>query len=216
MSIQLADSRLLALFEAKIVAVLRAPSRVSLVPITEALLQGGITAIEVTTSTPDALKGIEDLREVYGDQILLGCGTVLDDQTARDAVSAGADFVVSPIFDPKIVEATLEVGALSIPGAFTPTEIYAAWKAGAHVVKVFPSTSLGPTYLKDILAPMPFLRLMPTGGVDAKSLAGWIGAGAFCVGAGSSLVRMDLIKAGHFGDLVYHAKMFRAAVHTLE
>ena len=120
-------------------------------------------------------------------------GTAIDAATARDAIAAGAQFVVSPVFDEEIVATARRYGKIVIPGAFTPTEILRAWSAGADVVKVFPSTAVGPQYFKDILAPLPQLRLTPTGGVDLKNVGDWIKAGAVFVGAGSSLVSKDAL-----------------------
>src|SRR5438132_8213817 len=131
-----------------VIAVIRAPSKEILIDIAQALLAGGVPGIEVTMSTPNAIAGIEMLAGKFGNKCVVGVGTVLDADVARDAISAGAEFVVSPMFDEKIVENTRRLGKISIPGAYTPTEIMRAWTAGADVVKVFPSTALGPTYFK--------------------------------------------------------------------
>src|SRR3982751_3540517 len=154
---------------AGVVAVIRASSKDQLLDIAAALLAGGVPAIEVTMSTPKAIAGIEQLADKLGDKAVIGVGTVIDPATARDAIAAGAQFVVSPVIDPEIVATARRYGKIMIPGAFTPTEILKAWTSGADVVKVFPSTALGPGYFKDILAPLPFLKLTPTGGVDAKN-----------------------------------------------
>ena len=160
------EQHMAAVVESGVVAVIRAQSREQLADIAQALLAGGVVAIEVTMSTPKAISGIEMLADRFGDRAVVGVGTCLDAATAADAIAAGAQFVVSPVFKPQIVETTRGYGKISIPGAFTPTEIYAAWSAGADVVKVFPSTALGPGYFKDLLAPLPQLRLTPTGGVE--------------------------------------------------
>jgi len=138
----------------------------------------------------------------------------LDSATCADAIHAGAQFVVSPIFEPQVVATTLRYGKISIPGAFTPTEIMQAWSAGADVVKVFPSTSLGPAYFKDLLAPLPQLRLTPTGGVDIKNAGDWIKAGAVFVGAGSALVTKDAMAKGDWTSITSNAKAFVAAVRA--
>lgn len=195
-----------------VVAVIRAQSKDQLKDIAAALLEGGVPSIEVTMSTPKAIAGIEMLADTLGDKGIVGVGTVLDAATARDAIAAGAQFVVSPILDPEIIATTKRYGKISIPGAFTPTEILKAWTAGADVVKVFPSTSLGPTYFKDILAPLPQVRLTPTGGVDLKNAADWIKAGAACLGAGSSLVTKDALAKSDWGAITANAKAFAAAV----
>src|SRR5205814_5090612 len=173
-----------------------APSSEVLFDIAQALLAGGVPAIEVTMSTPKAISGIEMLADKFGDKAVIGVGTCLDAATARDAISAGAQFVVSPAFDAQIVETTRRYGKISIPGAYTPTEILRAWTAGADVVKVFPATTLGPGYFKDILAPLPQVKLTPTGGVDIKTTPEWIKAGAVFVGAGTALVPKDSMANG--------------------
>jgi 2-dehydro-3-deoxyphosphogluconate aldolase/(4S)-4-hydroxy-2-oxoglutarate aldolase len=194
--------------DAGVVAVIRANSKDQLLGITEALLAGGVPSIEVTMSTPKAIAGIEMLADKFGDSAVIGVGTVIDAATARDAISAGAQFVVSPVFDEQIVATTRRYGKIMIPGAFTPTEILRAWTAGADVVKVFPSTVLGPGYFKDILAPLPQLRLTPTGGVDTKNAGDWIKAGAVFVGAGSSLVTKDALAKSDWASVTANAKTF--------
>lgn len=198
--------------DAGVVAVIRANSKDQLVGIAEALLAGGLSAIEVTMSTPKAIAGIEMLADRFGDSAVIGVGTAIDAATARDAIAAGAQFVVSPVFDEQIVSTTRRYGKIVIPGAFTPTEILRAWSAGADVVKVFPSTALGPQYFKDILAPMPQLRLTPTGGVDQKNAGDWIKAGAVFVGAGSSLFSKDALSKNDWSTITANAKSFISAI----
>src|SRR3954466_4393957 len=198
--------------DAGVVAVIRAQSKDQLLDIAKALLDGGVPAIEVTMSTPKAIAGIEMLADKYGDQAVVGVGTVLDAATCADAIHAGAQFVVSPAFDPEIIATTKRYGKISIPGAFTPTEILRAWTCGADVVKVFPSTSLGPQYLKDLLAPMPQLRLTPTGGVDLKNAGDWIKAGAACLGVGTSLVTKDALAKNDWPSITTNARAFVHAV----
>jgi len=202
------DQFLKQIADAGVVAVIRAHSKDQLVGITESLLAGGVPAIEVTLSTPNAIEGIEMLANRFGDRAVLGVGTVLDAATARDAIAAGAQFVVSPMFDEKIVSAAQQCGKIVIPGAFTPTEILRAWRAGADVVKVFPSTGLGPQYFKDLLAPLPQLRLTPTGGVDVKNAGDWIRAGAVFVGAGSSLISKDALARNDWTSVTANARAF--------
>jgi 2-dehydro-3-deoxyphosphogluconate aldolase/(4S)-4-hydroxy-2-oxoglutarate aldolase len=197
---------------AGVVAVIRAKSKDQLVDITTALLEGGVPSIEVTMSTPKAIAGIEQLADKFGDTAIVGVGTVLDAATARDAIAAGAQFVVSPVTDPEIIATTIRYGKISIPGAFTPTEIMRAWTLGGDVIKVFPSTALGPQYFKDILAPLPQLKLTPTGGVDQKNAGAWIKAGAVCVGAGSSLVSKDAMAKNDWKVVTAAAKEFVEAV----
>ena len=195
-----------------VVAVIRAPSQNVLLDIARALIEGGVPSIEVTMSTPKAIAGIEKLANELGDRAVVGVGTVIDAATCRDAIAAGAQFVVSPVFDPEIVATTRRYGKISIPGAFTPTEILRAWTAGADVVKVFPSTALGPQFFKDILAPLPQLKLTPTGGVDLKNAGDWIKAGAACIGVGSALVTRDAMAKGDWNNITIAARQFVEAV----
>lgn len=203
-----------AILEAGVIAVIRAPSAELLLPIAEALLGGGVSAIEVTMSTPKAIRGIEMLADRLGDRAVVGVGTVLDASTCRDAIAAGAEFVLSPNFDEEVVATTRRYGKISVPGAFTPTEILRAWTAGADIVKIFPSTALGPGYIKDLLAPLPQLKLSPTGGVDARNAGDWIKAGAVCVGAGSSLVSKDAMARQDWGAITANAKAFIEAIRS--
>src|SRR5437762_11110020 len=200
--------------EAGVVAVIRAPSKEVLIDIANALLEGGVPAIEVTMSTPKAIAGIEALADKLGDRAVVGVGTCLDAATARDAIAAGAQFVVSPAFDPEVVATTRRYGKISIPGAYTPTEILRAWTAGADVIKVFPATTLGPGYFKDILAPLPQLKLTPTGGVDIKTTPEWIKAGAVCVGAGTALVPKDAMAKSDWNTITSNARAFIEAVKS--
>jgi len=206
------DETLKRLLDCGIVAVIRAKSKDQLAPIAQALIAGGVLGIEVTMSTPNAIAGIEALANSIGDRAIVGVGTVLDAHTARDAIAAGAQFVVSPILDEEVIATTKRYGKISIPGAFTPTEILRAWTAGADVVKVFPSTSLGPTYFKDLLAPLPQVRLTPTGGVDLKNAGEWIKAGAACLGVGSSLVSKDAVAREDWAAITQAARAFVEAV----
>jgi 2-dehydro-3-deoxyphosphogluconate aldolase / (4S)-4-hydroxy-2-oxoglutarate aldolase len=200
------------MLNAGVVAVIRAKSKDQLLDIAKALLEGGVPSIEVTMTTPKAIAGIEMLADAMGDKAIVGVGTVVDASTARDAIAAGAQFVVSPVFDPEVVATTKRYGKISIPGSFTPTEILRAWSAGADVVKVFPSTTLGPGYFKDILAPLPQLKLTPTGGVDLKNTGEWIKAGAACVGVGSALVSKDALAKNDWSAITNSAKAFVDAV----
>jgi 2-dehydro-3-deoxyphosphogluconate aldolase/(4S)-4-hydroxy-2-oxoglutarate aldolase len=197
-----------------VVAVIRAQSKDQLLDIARALIEGGVPAIEVTMTTPKAIAGIELLADQLGDQAVVGVGTVVDASTCRDAIAAGAQFVVSPILDEQVIATTKRYGKISIPGGFTPTEILRAWTAGADVVKVFPATSLGPGYFKDILAPLPQLKLTPTGGVDLKTAADWIKAGAACLGVGSALVTKDAMAKGDWASITSNARAFVDVVRT--
>jgi 2-dehydro-3-deoxyphosphogluconate aldolase / (4S)-4-hydroxy-2-oxoglutarate aldolase len=208
------QSSLDRLIDAGVVAVVRAQSVDQLPAIAEALLTGGIIAIEITLTTPDAIAGIAALARRFSHRALLGVGTVLDEESCRQAIAAGAQFVVSPMFDEKIVAATLELDRIAIPGGFTPSEILRASAAGADIVKVFPSNSLGPGYFKDLLAPLPDLKLMPTGGVDLSNLRQWFQAGATCVGVGSSLVSWDDLAKNDWSEITAAARTFVAATRA--
>jgi len=206
------EQTLLRMTQTGVVAVIRAPSTAVLVPLAEALIAGGVVAIEVTMSTPKAIDGIEQLADTFGDRALIGVGTVLDAATAADAIHAGAQFVVSPMTDASIINTVIRYGRVMIPGAFTPTEIVHAWTLGGDVIKVFPSTALGPGYFKDILAPLPQLRLTPTGGVELTNVQQWIKAGAVCVGVGSSLVTKDALVKHDWETVTKNARAFIDAI----
>jgi 2-dehydro-3-deoxyphosphogluconate aldolase/(4S)-4-hydroxy-2-oxoglutarate aldolase len=177
-------------------AVVRLPRADDVLPIAQALHAGGVSAIEVTMTVPGALQAIERLAREGDAELLIGVGSVLDAETARRAVEAGARFIVSPVFRAEVVEEAQRQGAAALPGAFTPTEILRAHEAGADLVKVFPSDALGPAFIKGVLAPMPFLRLVPTGGVTPDNAGSWIRAGAAAVGLGSALVDAALVARG--------------------
>lgn len=203
-----------AMVNCGVVGVIRAPSKEVLPQISEALLAGGVVSIEVTMTTPKAIAGIELLADRVGDKAIIGVGTVLDESTCRDAIAAGAQFVVSPMFDPGIVETTKRYSRISVPGAYTPTEILRAWVGGADVVKVFPATTLGPGYFKDVLAPLPQVKLTPTGGVDVKTTPEFLKAGAVFVGAGSALVSKEAMANSDWAAITRNAKAFTDAVKT--
>jgi len=191
-----------------VVAVIRAQSDTQLQDIAKALIEGGVIGIEVTMSTPKAISGIEKLVDLLGDQCVVGVGTVLDAGTCASAIHAGAEFVVSPILDTAVIETTRRLGKISVPGAYSPTEIFTAHSAGADVVKIYPANLSGPGYVKDLLAPMPFLRLMPSGGVDAKNVGEWMKAGAVLCGAGGSLVTKDAMSKSDWPAITSIAKQF--------
>lgn len=197
-----------------VIAVMRAPNAAMLADISQALIAGGVLAIEVTMTTPKAIAAIEMLAYRFGEQATVGVGTVLDAATCRDAIGAGAEFVVSPHFDAEIVATTKRYGKVSVPGAFTPTEILAAWSAGADLVKIFPSAVVGPRFIRDVLAPLPQLKLIPTGGVEAKNVGEWIKAGAACVGAGSSVVSAEAMAKGDWAAITAGARVFVEAIRS--
>jgi 2-dehydro-3-deoxyphosphogluconate aldolase/(4S)-4-hydroxy-2-oxoglutarate aldolase len=188
-----------------IVAVVRLESAAALSRLVEALAAGGARAIEVTMTVPGAIDSIRHLASSVPDDILLGAGTVLDPDTARRAIDAGARFVVAPVFRPAVIAACHAADVPAMPGCYTPTEILDAWDAGADIVKVFPANGLGPSFLKDVKAPLPHVKLMPTGGVSIENAGDWLRAGAVAVGVGSALVDPRLVAAGDFAAITDRA-----------
>lgn len=169
-----------------VIAVLRARDVKGLVPVARALHAGGVRTLEITLTTPGAVDGIAELARA-GDGMLVGAGTVLDAAAARSVLDAGARFIVSPTLEPEVIRVCQERAVPCIPGALTPTEILAAWRAGAPLVKLFPAAQVGPAFVRDLLAPLPFLRIVPSGGVTLDSVGDWIRAGAAAVSVGSAL-----------------------------
>ncbi|MEM8486373.1 MAG: bifunctional 4-hydroxy-2-oxoglutarate aldolase/2-dehydro-3-deoxy-phosphogluconate aldolase [Bacteroidota bacterium] len=194
------------------VAVIRADNPDVLGRMIDALLTGGISALEVTMTVPRALDIIEETATRFGDEILLGVGSVLDPETARLAINAGARYVVSPVFKPSIIEMAHRYNLPAMPGCFTPTEILEAHEAGADIVKVFPAGQLGMKYFKAIKAPMPHLQLMPTGGVNLTNAGEWIAAGACAVGVGSALIDKEAIATGNFDKITENARTLRSSL----
>ena len=202
--------------ECGIVAIIRANSSNELIEATEAIQTGGINVIEITMTTPDALRVITEVATRFGDSILIGVGSILDTETARAAMLAGAEFVVSPVTKPEVIEICNRYAKVVIPGAFTPTEILTAWEHGADYVKVFPSTGVGPSYIKDIKAPLPQIPLIPTGGISADNAAEYISAGAAALGVGSSLVNSRFIETKNFAKLTERAKELADTVKSAQ
>lgn len=179
-----------------LVAIIRAPSGEQLVQVAEALLAGGIDVLEVTFTVPGILDILKEIRAALGDRILLGAGTVLDPETARAAILAGAEFIVTPTVNLDVIRMCHRYDKLVMAGAFTPTEILTAWDAGADIVKLFPADIGGPSYLKTIHGPLPQVRLLPTGGVNLNTLKDFVDAGACAVGLGSALVEKAALANG--------------------
>ena len=171
-----------------LVAVVRAPDATHLVDVIAALAEGGVCVAEVTFTVPNALDVLKAAKARLGDRVLLGAGTVLDPETARAALLAGAEFIVSPTLNLNVIRLCKRYDKLVFPGAFTPTEILCAWEAGADIVKVFPADVLGSAYFKAMRGPLPQIRLMPTGGVDLNTAGEFLRAGACCLGVGSQMV----------------------------
>jgi 2-dehydro-3-deoxyphosphogluconate aldolase/(4S)-4-hydroxy-2-oxoglutarate aldolase len=200
------------LIQTGVIAVIRADSGAQLVEVCRALSRGGDRACEITMTTPGALEAIAAASKALGNDAVVGAGSVLDAATARAAILAGARFIFSPVLDIATIEMAHRYDAVAVPGALTPTEILAAWSAGADVVKVFPANHFGPQYLRDIHGPMPQVKLTPTGGVDLQTAGEWIRAGAVAIGAGSSLVKKDLVSAGRWDELSALAAQYVEAV----
>jgi 2-dehydro-3-deoxyphosphogluconate aldolase / (4S)-4-hydroxy-2-oxoglutarate aldolase len=188
-----------------VVAVVRITDRARLRAAIDAIGEGGVSAIEITTTVPNAIDVIRELAQTLP-AVLLGAGTVLDVATARAALDAGARFVVSPILSNALLEEAARHDAPMIPGCFSPTEIMKAVGAGASLIKVFPATSLGPGYIKDLRGPFPALTLIPTGGVTPDNAGDWIRAGAAAVGVGTALLDAAAIAGGRYDVLRANAE----------
>jgi len=195
-----------------VVAIIRVASAQEAVEVCGAIAKGGVKPIEITMTVPGAIDAIKELKGIVGDKVLLGAGTVLDPETARAVILAGAEFVVSPILNLEVIEVCRRYSKIVIPGAFTPTEILTAWEAGADIVKVFPATVGGPKYLMDIRGPLPQIRLLPTGGVNVDNTPDFIRAGAVAVAAGTSLVNKKAVSERKYDIITENAKKFVEAV----
>ncbi len=195
-----------------VVAVLRLADPAALRSVVDALAEGGVRALEVTMTVPGALKVMEELARDLPTGFVLGAGTVLDPETARAAILAGARYVVSPVLREGVVRMCHRYDIAALPGCLTPTEILTAWEAGADIVKVFPATALGPSYFRDLRGPLPQVRLMPTGGVSLANAGDWIRAGAVALGVGTALVDPKDVAAGRLAEVTSKARRLVAAV----
>jgi 2-dehydro-3-deoxyphosphogluconate aldolase / (4S)-4-hydroxy-2-oxoglutarate aldolase len=206
------DSTLQRILDGGIVAVVRSESPDRLVEVVRALAEGGVTAAEITLTVPDAIEVIRKVRDAMGDSIVLGAGSVLDPETARAALLAGAEYIVGPNLNLDVIRLCRRYGKVVMPGALTPTEVVAAWEAGADVVKIFPADLGGPPYLKALRAPLPQIRMMPTGGVDLSTAEAFLKAGAACLGVGGSLVEAKAVALGDFARIKALAGQFAGIV----
>src|SRR5262245_16676842 len=197
-----------------IVAVVRFSDPGPLVEVVKALHAGGVTVAEVTFTVPNALDVIRAAKEQLGDRILLGAGTVLDPETARAAILAGAEFIVAPAVNTEVIKVCRRYDKLVMPGAFTPTEVLTAWEAGADIVKVFPADVVGPAFFKALRGPLPQVKLMPTGGVDLNTAAEFLKAGAVCLGVGGQLVDPKLVATGEFAKIAELARKYVEVVKS--
>ncbi|MGX6447385.1 bifunctional 4-hydroxy-2-oxoglutarate aldolase/2-dehydro-3-deoxy-phosphogluconate aldolase [Patulibacter sp. S7RM1-6] len=198
--------------DAGVIATLRAPSTEAALGAVEALLAGGVRAVEVTYTTPNVPEVLRALKERHGDEVLLGAGTLLDPHQAAEAADAGAEYLVSPGLDDELVAAMQATGKVTMGGAMTPTEVMRARRLGVDVVKLFPGALGGPAHLKALRAPLPDLAYMPTGGVSPDNLDQWFAAGAIAVGAGGELCPGAALAAGDFDDVRARAERFSAAL----
>ena len=183
------------LLESGVIAVARLPAAAGLRAAARALAAGGVGAVEITLTTPGAIEAIGELASDRDLACVVGAGTVLDESAACEVIDAGARFVVSPTLTPAVIRVCRDRDIPCLPGAFTPTEIVEAWRAGAPLVKLFPAAPVGPGYLRDLLAPLPFLRLVPSGGVSLENVGDWIRAGAVAVSVGSALLPAALVRS---------------------
>jgi 2-dehydro-3-deoxyphosphogluconate aldolase/(4S)-4-hydroxy-2-oxoglutarate aldolase len=195
-----------------VVGIIRLKDPAKLPGVVQALAEGGVRTLEITMTVPGAVDLIRKTARSLPPGFLLGAGTVLDAETTRPVIDAGAAFIVSPVFRPEMIAAAHEHDVPILPGCFSPTEILAAWDAGADLIKVFPATALGPGYLRDVRAPLPDVKLVPTGGVTVENAGDWIRAGASAVGAGSALLDAAAIAAGDYARLAGNARRIVANV----
>ena len=203
-----------AVERAGIVAVIRIKEPAKLRAVVDAISEGGVRALEVTMTVPGAVELIRQLAPTMPSGFLLGAGTVVDAETANKVIDAGASYIVSPVFRREVINACHRREVVAMPGCFTPTEILDAWDAGADIVKVFPATALGPGYIKDVRAPLPQVKLMPTGGVTVDNAGEWIRAGAVAVGVGTALLDAKAIASEDFAVLRRNAEKIVANVEA--
>ena len=203
-----------AIERAGVVAVIRMKEPAKVRAVVDAIAGGGVRALEVTMTVPGAVDLIRELAPAMPAGFLFGAGTVVDAETAERVIDAGAQFVVSPVFRREVIAACHRHDVPVMPGCFTPTEILAAWDSGADIVKVFPATALGPGYIKDVRAPLPQVKLMPTGGVTLDNAGEWIRAGAVAVGVGSALLDTKAIASSDFAALRGNAQRIVANVNA--
>jgi 2-dehydro-3-deoxyphosphogluconate aldolase/(4S)-4-hydroxy-2-oxoglutarate aldolase len=202
------ESHLRHVLDSGIVAVVRSPDSGQLVEVCRALADGGVTVVEITMTVPDALDVVRAVRRALGDRVLLGAGTILDPETGRAALLAGAEYLVAPTLNLDVIRLCQRYDKLVMPGCFTPTEILTAWEAGADVIKVFPAEVLGPAFFKALRGPLPQVRLMPTGGVDLSTAADFLKAGACCLGVGSQLVEPRAVAERNFDRIRQLARQY--------
>ena len=198
------------IIEAKIVSIIRLKNSNSIYQIGEALQKGGIKVIEVTLTTPNAIFEMEKLKRLS--KILIGIGSVTDGKSAEQAINAGAEFIVTPVIKKEVIDVAHNYNRPVLAGAFSPTEILQAHEWGADIIKLFPAEPLGLAYYRSIIAPLPKLKLMPTGGITTQNAEKWLKSGAACLGVGNSLVNDRLVDGGEFSEITKIAKVFSSIV----
>ena len=203
------------IFKRKAVAVLRVKEEDKLKKVIQAIADGGVSIAEITMTVPNAIKLIEKMSNELDENIIIGVGSVLNKQTAEDAIKAGAKYVVSPILKKEIIETAQKYDVPVMPGCFTPTEIYSAFEMGADIAKVFPADVVGMPFFIAILAPMPHLKLMPTGGVSLTNAGDWLKSGACAVGIGSALLDDKAIKEENYFKLTENAKTIMNSINSV-
>jgi len=210
------DDVLDRILDSRVIAIVRLDDGSHLIDVAKAIKAGGLDIIEFTMNTPGALDAISDATRAFGDEVLMGAGTVLDADTARAAILAGATFIVSPTLNEATIETCHRFGVVAVPGTFTPTEILSAWECGADLVKVFPASVGGPAYIRDILGPLPRVRLVPTGRVTPTNAADFINAGAVAVGVGigRTVATAEATKDASYTAVTQYARELMAAVHS--
>lgn len=196
----------------RIVAILRFDSPEVILQTVESLAVAGIRLIEITTTVPDAVSQIARCVEKFGDDVVIGAGTVLTAACGKEVIDAGARFVVSPVTVPEVIDVCRETGVMSVPGAMTPSEVYNAWCLGADIVKVFSARAGGAKYFRDLKGPFPHIEIMPTGGVDKGTAPAFLEAGACGIGVGGALVPSRLVYAGEYGKVTENARDFLRTV----
>lgn len=206
------DEDLARITDGGLVAIVRLKAAAPLIAVAEAVVAGGVDVVEFTMTTPGALEVLREASRSLGNTVLLGAGTVLDAETVRKTVDAGARFIVSPTLSTEVIEATRREGVVSCPGTFTPTEILTAYDAGADLIKVFPAASLGSRFISDVLAPLPYVKLVATGGIGLENAAEFISAGAVAIGVSRNLVDDRLVAAGDFASITERGRFLVGAI----
>ena len=209
------DKALALIREVGLVPIIRTPSADDALLAAEALTEGGVLLAEVTMTVPGAIRVMEQVSQKHGDKVLLGAGTVLDTETCRAAILAGAEFIVTPALDVKVIELARRYSKACFPGALTPTEVLTAWQAGADMVKIFPcGPAGGPKYIKALKGPLPHIDMVPTGGVNLENAAEFIKAGSSAVAVGSELVSIPLLRAGKIDEIVANARRYAEVIRA--